>query len=142
MIGYNLDAGLALLPAALGPGGTFAPTLLTISGTPAAASVGSSAVFTPTIAGGSGSYTSLTVASGTLPAGRSISGLTVTGTYTTAATYSYTLRVTDSLGATADLPLTVTVSASGGAPTGFTYFMDPDGSRLTDEDGAYLMEAA
>jgi hypothetical protein len=25
-------------------------------------------------------------------------------------------------------------------PNGYTYFMDSDGSRLTDADGAYLME--
>lgn len=28
------------------------------------------------------------------------------------------------------------------APLGFIYLSDADGSRLTDDDGAYLMEAA
>jgi hypothetical protein len=37
---------------------------------------------------------------------------------------------------------TATPAATGGPPTGFIYFMDPDGSRLTDADGAYLMEPA
>lgn len=82
---------------------------LTISGTPAAGTVGAGGTFLPIIAGGTAPYT-LSVASGTLPPGRAISGLTVTGSYTTAGTYSYTLRATDSNGATADLAVTIVVA--------------------------------
>lgn len=84
---------------------------LTITGTPAAATVGSGETFTPAIAGGAAPY-SLSVASGALPGGRAIAGLAVSGTYTTAGTFSYTLRATDSKGATADLPITLTVAAA------------------------------
>lgn len=85
---------------------------LVISGSPTAATVGDTTVFTPTISGGSGTYVSLAVLSGVLPGGRSISGLTVSGTYTAAGAFSYTLRVTDSLGATADLAVSSTVAAA------------------------------
>ena len=100
---------------------------LTISGTPATAQVGSGATFTPTISGGTSPYT-LTLVSGIFPAGRSLSGLTVTGTYTTAATYNYTLRATDSAGAAADLPLSVTVAAM----TAATYLVAGTNSRNGD----------
>jgi hypothetical protein len=36
---------------------------------------------------------------------------------------------------------TAPVVDTSGAPNGFIYLADPDGSRLTDADGAYLMEA-
>lgn len=91
--------------------GSPAPVALSISGTPSAAMVGSADTFTPTIAGGTLPY-SLSVASGALPGGRSIAGLAVTGSYTAAGSFSYTLRATDSKGATADLPITITVAAS------------------------------
>lgn len=95
--------------------GTPTPTpSLSIAGTPAAASVNSSDTFTPTISGGTAPYT-LSLASGTLPPGRTVNGSarTVTGTYTTTGTYSYVLRATDSVGATADLTVNLTVSAAG-----------------------------
>lgn len=94
------------------PTPTPGPTL-TISGTPGPATVGTSPTFTPTITGGTAPYV-LSLASGTLPPGRTLNGSakTVTGTYTTAGTYSYTLRATDAAGATADLPLSVTVAAA------------------------------
>ena len=94
---------------------TGATAALSISGSPGSPSVGDSTTFSPTITGGTAPYT-LTLLSGSLPAGRSISGLTVVGTYTTAASYTFTLRVTDNVGATADLPLTVTVNASVSLP--------------------------
>lgn len=71
--------------------------------------VGSGATFTPTIAGGLPPYT-LSVASGAMAPGRTISGLSVTGNYTTAGDYSYVLRVTDSAGATANLSVSDTVA--------------------------------
>lgn len=87
---------------------------LTIYGTPTAAMAGSSTAFAPTIIGGTSPYT-LSLASGTLPGGRSISGLTVTGTYSAAATFSYVLRVTDALGATATLAVSEVVAAAATA---------------------------
>lgn len=96
------------LPGDVPPVSTFP---LSISGTPAAGMVGSGDTFTPTITGGTPPY-SLSVASGTLPGGRSIAGLAVTGSYTTAGSFSYTLRATDNAGATADLAVTQTVAAA------------------------------
>ncbi len=103
--------------AGVSAGGTPTPTpgpTLSISGTPAAASVNSSDTYTPTISGGTPPYT-LSLLSGTLPPGRAVNGSarTVTGTYTTAGTYSHVLRATDSVGATADLNVNLTVSAAG-----------------------------
>jgi hypothetical protein len=89
---------------------------LAISGTLTAATVGDTGAFTPAISGGTPSYT-LSLLSGTLPAGRAISGLSVTGTYTTAGSYSYTLRATDSVGATVDLAVGPVVVAAVGAGT-------------------------
>jgi hypothetical protein len=88
-------------------------TALSITGTPPAGTVGSNPTFTPTVSGGTAPYT-LSLLSGTLPPGRVINGSagTVTGAYTTAGSYSYVLRVTDSVGGTADLPVTITVSAT------------------------------
>lgn len=99
------------LPGDVPPVSTFP---LSISGTPAAGMVGSGDTFTPTISGGTPPY-SLSVASGALPGGRSIAGLAVTGSYTTAGSFSYTLRATDSKGATADLPVTLTVAGNAAA---------------------------
>jgi len=102
--------------------GTGGGTPLAMTGSPAAASVGSSDTFTPAISGGTGPYT-LSLASGTLPPGRTVNGSakTVTGTYTTAGSYSYVLRVTDNVGATANLTVNMTVAASGGTGTPATY---------------------
>lgn len=91
------------------------PTLY-ISGTPAAAAVGSGSVFSPLIVGGVQPYT-LSVINGSLPGGRAISDVSVIGNYTTAGAYSYTLRVTDSAGSTADLQVSGTVAAASATPT-------------------------
>lgn len=87
---------------------------LSIAGTPAPASVGTNGPFAPTITGGTAPYT-LSLASGTLPPGRTINSTTraVEGQYTTAGTYNYVLRATDSVGATADLTVNITVAATG-----------------------------
>jgi hypothetical protein len=74
-----------------------------------------------------------------------VTGTTVSGTF--AAAGSPTVTLTETLAGATNTPhaspaQTVVVAASGNPPTGFTYFMDPDGSRLTDADGAYLMEPA
>jgi hypothetical protein len=94
------------------------PTLLTISGTPStSATVGTPYSFTPTAAGGTAPRTFALIA-GSLPAGLSFNTSTgaVTGTPTTASTAAgLTIRVTDSLGALADLAaFSLTVAA--GAP--------------------------
>lgn len=87
---------------------------LTVNGTLTNAIVGSSSVFTPTISGGVAPY-NLSLASGAFPPGRDINGLSVTGTYQTAGTYTYTLMVTDSLGTVATLVVGPLVVASSSA---------------------------
>lgn len=82
---------------------------LSITGSPIAAAHGTSAAFTPVIAGGTAPY-ALSLVSGALPAGRALSGLSETGTYAAAGTYNYTLRVTDALSQTKDLAVTATIS--------------------------------
>jgi hypothetical protein len=94
---------------------TTASATLTISGTPPTpVNVGASYSFTPTVAGGTPAYV-FSIAAGSLPAGLSLNTGTgaITGTPTTAGTSSgIVLRVTDSLGATADLgPFSIVVNA-------------------------------
>ncbi|KQM86881.1 hypothetical protein ASE70_17380 [Sphingomonas sp. Leaf22] len=107
-----VDRVLGVVTPAPVPTPTPSPTL-TISGTPGTATVGTSATFTPAISGGTAPYT-LSLASGTLPPGRVVNGSarTVTGTYTTDGKYIYVLRATDSVGATADLAINLTVAAA------------------------------
>lgn len=96
---------------------TTASAALTISGTPPAATVGVPYTFTPTVSGGTGPFT-FSVTAGTLPAGlNSSSSLGVTGTPTSDGTSSgITIRVTDALGATADLTgLSITVNSASGS---------------------------
>lgn len=81
---------------------------LTISGVPAAATVGANSSFVPAISGGTPPYV-LSLAGGALPGGRAIAGLAETGSYTTAGAFNYALRVTDSKGVTADLPVAIVV---------------------------------
>ncbi|MFS0736939.1 hypothetical protein ABC347_07805 [Sphingomonas sp. 1P06PA] len=81
-----------------------ASTGLRLSGNQTAVALNSSAAFTPTIAGGLAPFT-MTLASGALPTGRSIVGLSVTGTHSGAGTFNYTLRVTDARGGVATLPV-------------------------------------
>lgn len=99
------SVGLGVVPNVIPTAG------LAITGTPLAGVVGSGDVFAPSISGGKTPYT-LSLSSGTLPGGRSISGLTVVGNYTTAGSFSYTLRATDNASATADLAVNVVVSAA------------------------------
>ncbi|KQM84885.1 hypothetical protein ASE70_04880 [Sphingomonas sp. Leaf22] len=70
--------------------------------------VGSGSAFTPTISGGTPPYV-LSVAGGALAPGRRISGLSIVGNYTLAGDYSYILRVVDSLGASANVSISVSV---------------------------------
>ncbi|UAK23682.1 hypothetical protein [Sphingomonas nostoxanthinifaciens] len=101
---------------------------LAIAGAAGSPVVGGNAALTPVISGGTGPY-ALTKQSGALPGGRSIAGLSVTGTYTAAGTFNYVLRVTDSKGATADLAVTEVVTAAGTTP-GTVDFSDPSGTGL------------
>jgi hypothetical protein len=94
---------------------TTASATLTISGTPTTpVNVGASYSFTPTVAGGTPAYT-FSIFAGSLPPGVSLNTSTgaLTGTTTTAGSYTgITLRVTDSLSATADLgPFSIVVNA-------------------------------
>jgi lysophospholipase L1-like esterase len=57
------------------------------------------------------------ISSGTLPAGLVLSGNTISGTPTTAATSSFTVQVTDAIGRTATRSLSIVVGAAGSAPT-------------------------
>jgi lysophospholipase L1-like esterase len=57
------------------------------------------------------------ISSGTLPAGLSLVGNLITGTPTTAATSTFTVRATDAIGRTATRSLSIVVGATGAAPT-------------------------
>jgi hypothetical protein len=122
---------------------TAAPVALALSGTPPVGAIGSTYSFIPTVSGGSG--TKAFSLSGVLPDGLSFSTSTgaITGTPTTAGTTSgLAITVSDTSGSATLSGLSIVVSAVAQPPAGFVYLADPDGSRLTDPDGAYLMEAA
>lgn len=74
--------------------------------------VGKAYSFTPSRTGGLGPYT-YSLASGTAPSGCSLNASTgaITGTPTVAATFSPTIRVTDLLGGTDTLALSITIAA-------------------------------
>lgn len=76
--------------------------------------VGSAYSQTLTASGGTAPYTWSTV-SGTLPAGLTRTGATISGTPTTAGTYSFTIGITDSASGSDSQPLSITI---GAAPTG------------------------
>lgn len=97
----------------LGPGQVVTTVIpVSISGTPGPATVGQAYSFTPTASNGSGTKTfSYT---GTLPAGTSFNPATgsISGTPTTAATYSgISIAVTDSSGSATLSGLSIVVSA-------------------------------
>jgi uncharacterized protein YhjY with autotransporter beta-barrel domain len=91
-----------------GPG---AACSLTLAALPTTGTVGTAYSGTATITGGTGPYTWAQTA-GTLPPGFALnpSNGAVTGTPTTAGTYSFTLRGTDSIGATGTTNYTVTIA--------------------------------
>lgn len=100
---------------------------LSISGTPTTATVGTSYSFTPTIAGGISPYS----VADSAPAGQtgkpsplSVSSSTgaVTGTPTSAGTYTFRLTVTDQTGASTYLDVTLTVNAATVAGSSRTTF--------------------
>ena len=87
-----------------------APVPLEISGSPVPGTFGVAYSFSYTASGGTAPY-SFSVSAGTLPAGLSLSGGGVlSGTPTFAGTFSFTVKVTDSLGATAVDPSTLVIS--------------------------------
>lgn len=75
------------------------------------------------------------VTSGSLPAGLSINPLTglISGTYTTAASYSYTITATDAASNTSPISGTTVISS----PT--FYILLENGNRMLDESGDLLL---
>ena len=84
-----------------------APSSLRVSGSPVAASVGTSLEFAPTITGGVPPYSVQVI--GRLPAGRSLSGTTIVGTYLSTGPNVYALQVGDATGAAARLTVSENV---------------------------------
>ena len=69
--------------------------------------------------GGSGTYSSWSITSGTLPVGLSLNSATgvISGTPTTTGTSSFTVQVADSLGGTGSEDLSITINAAPGITT-------------------------
>ena len=69
--------------------------------------------------GGSGTYSSWSITSGTLPVGLSLNSATgvISGTPTTTGTSSFTVQVADSLSGTATQALSITINAAPGITT-------------------------
>jgi hypothetical protein len=112
--GLNITVTDSSGSAALGTFSIAITAALSISGTPAAATIGSAYSFTPTAAGGSGTRTFSY--SGTTLATYGLSFSTTTGAITgtvsgSPGTISGTITVTDSSGS-ANLPISVSVSAA------------------------------
>jgi hypothetical protein len=103
---------LALVVNAAPAGGC---SLTFTSGSPPAATVGSSYSFTFVASGGTSPYT-YTLASGTLPTGLMLSGGTLSGTPTAAGTYTFAILTQDSGTNTGSQTYTLTVSGAS-APT-------------------------
>lgn len=120
---------------------------LTISGHLPDGTVGGSASYAYTISGGFGTKT-VTVVSGAMPAGTSVSSVgVVSGTYTTGASNSWRLRVEDSLGAQAFLDDSNTVAwvtlSSTGALSASTVGNPVSGSiTLSGGNGSYTRDAS
>lgn len=119
---------------------------LTISGHLPNGTFGGTASYSYTLGGGYGARV-VTVYSGALPAGASISTAgAVSGTYTTAGSYSWVLQVEDSLGSKAYLSdsnaITYATLSSTGALTDAD-IGDPVGGSITlsGGDGTYTVDA-
>jgi len=97
-----------------------APQPLTLACPAGAGQVGVAYSSTPAVTGGVPPFT-FSISAGSLPPGLTLNGLTgaVTGTPTTAGTYSFTLEVTDSTGAVAYSSCTASCGAS--SPTIFNF---------------------
>ncbi|QUT04836.1 putative Ig domain-containing protein [Sphingobium phenoxybenzoativorans] len=116
------NAATAIVPNIMAAGA------LALTGNPPSGAIGIPYSFTPTVVNGTGPFTFQRTA-GTLPAGLSLNPSTgaVAGTPTTANTYNFTLRVTDSLGAIADLACAVPIANALAVDT----FTGSNGTNLT-----------
>lgn len=112
--------------------GANAPTWTTTSLTNASNGVAYSA--TLVVTDDSGSAPTLTVATGTLPTGITISGLVLSGTCSTDGTYSFTLRATDANGSYTDQAFTLAVITVGAWTTIATTTLP---SSVCDTQGGY-----
>ncbi len=141
--GYDLATGWGSVDAwvfAHGFAGSAPPVTITASSSLQSGATGNAYSLTLTASGGTAPYT-WTVASGSsLPPGFSLSSSGVlSGTPTTAGSYSFTIQVTDSAGASAmqTFQITITTGSTGGGGsslTASTYHVFPqfaDG-RMTD----------
>jgi len=82
-----------------------------------------------TVIGGTPAY-ACSIASGSLPAGLSISVATISGTPSGTGTSSFTVSCTDSLGATPDSKaFSITINAAGGGTINITTTTLPDGTQ-------------
>jgi len=88
----DLATGIATMPR-LSASLTYSGTTTSRQGSAAGGAFAS-------VAGGAAPYT-YSLTAGALPAGTSLNGLSLSGTYSTAGTYRFTVTVTDGLGATA-----------------------------------------
>ena len=76
---------------------------------------------TLTAQGGTSPYT-YTLASGALPAGTTLSTAgVISGTPSTAATYTFTIQAQDALGSTGSQNFSITIAATSGGRKGFAY---------------------
>lgn len=91
----NLATTIAIAPR-LSASLTYSGTITSRQGSTAAGGAFAS------LAGGAAPYT-YSVTAGALPAGTSLNGLSLSGTYSTAGTYRFTVTVADGLGATASV---------------------------------------
>jgi hypothetical protein len=96
------------------------PSALDITTTEAFGAVPSGTVGTPysvqfTATGGTSPY-SLSLFSGTLPPGLTLSAGLLSGTPTTAGTYNFRISVTDAQPASLDEPFSITIASGGGPP--------------------------
>ena len=109
----RMKASLAAVLVRLTFGGPTPPTISTASPLPAG-TVGAFYSQTLTATGGTGSYSSWSVISGTLPAGLSLSaGGTISGTPTAVGTSILTIQVTDSSGSKGSQQFALTVNSGG-----------------------------
>lgn len=116
---------LTLARAATGPTGS--PPVITTTRLPDATTGHAYSAQLTTADHRAGSWA---LAGGSLPAGLTLSGYTVSGTPATAGTSSFTLRFTDTHGHTVQAAGTLTVYAGGAAPTTGTVT-----GRVTDTQG-------